>query len=148
MLFTAFFAFSMTGCGNPGNALAAPAGWVRECPSDAFCFQRPANLILKPAQAIDSLAAEYRSDDLILRYDMGRYPTSLAHLVKPKEEAVTIGGRAARVLISEREIVLVVPKVRDTGTVNVQFTMSLIFNLTASRELAQQVFSSIEFKAR
>jgi hypothetical protein len=138
----------MTGCGNPDRALAAPADWVRECPSDAFCFNRPANLVLKPAQAIDSLAAEYHSDGLILRYDMGRYASSVRHLVKPTEEAMTVNGRPARLLVSEREIVLVVPKVRDGGAVNVQFTMALVFKSAASRELAQQVFSSIEFKAR
>ena len=106
--------FSVGGCGNSqSQTVAAPAGWVRDCPGNAFCFQRPANLVLKPAQAIDSLAAEYRSDEIVLRYDYGRYPTSLAHLVNPREERISVDGRAAKAIHSDGQSVLVKPLYSD-----------------------------------
>ena len=134
------------GCGNPHSNAATPAGWVRECPGEAFCFSRPATLVLQPGQAIDSLAARYRSDGLTLSFDLGRYGTSVAHLVKPTSEATTVDGRAAQVLTTDQEIVLVVPKVHDRGTFTVTFNMTLRSEGKASRETAQRIFQSIEFK--
>lgn len=124
---------------------AVQSGWVRECAGKAFCFLRPASLVLKPNQVIDSLAAEYHSDTLVLRYDYGRYPSSLSHLVNPREEKISVDGRAARAIYSESEIVLVVPKVHEAGAYSPQLTMHLIFKARTSAELAGQVFNSIAF---
>lgn len=137
---------AVMGCGNQKSDSPVPSGWVRECPGEAFCFSRPANLVVQPGQVIDSLAASYRSDALTLTFDMGRYGTSVDHLVKPTEEAATIDGRPAQVLTTEREIVLVVPKVHERGGVAVKFSMTLRFQGSASRQVAQQVFQSIAFK--
>ena len=134
------------GCGNQQSEAAPNDGWVRECPGNAFCFSRPASLVAEPVQAIDSLVGSYRSDVLTLTFDMGQYASSVAHLSNAAQEPVTIDGKPARVLIAEREIVLVVPKVRESGRVTVQFTMVLHFKGDASRALAQRIFQSIEFR--
>lgn len=139
---------AVTGCGNQRSEAAPNDGWVRECPGDAFCFSRPATLAAEPVQAIDSLVAQYRSDALTLSFDMGRYATSVAHLSKAIEEPATIDGRPARVLIADREIVLIVPKVHESGGFTVQLTVVLRFKGDASRALAQRIFQSIEFKAK
>lgn len=138
--------FCLSGCGNPQSPAAAiPSGWVRDCPGNAFCFQRPSSLVLKPAQVIDSLAAEYSSDELVLRYDYGRYPTSLAHLINPREEKITVDGRPAKAIYSESEVVLVVPKVHEAGAFSPQLTMTLVFKVKASADVASKVFKSVVF---
>ena len=141
---------AMTACGNPRPADATPTGWLRECPGEAFCFSRPATLVLQPGQAIDSLTARYRGEGVTLVFDMGRYGTSVAHLVKPSQEAALIDGRPAQVLASEQEIVLIVPKVHERGGSTVKFSMTLRFegkpDGKASRETALRIFQSIEFK--
>lgn len=119
---------------------------VRECPGDAFCFNRPAGLHAQPRQAVDSLAGEYRGEGLVLIYDMGRFGTSVHHVVKPLRQAVTIDGRAGEVLISEREIVLVLPKVHQTFLGAIRFSMTLKSDQPVSAELALRIFQSIEFK--
>lgn len=134
----------MAGCAEA----TPPAAWVRECPREAFCFTRPADLLAQPVQAIDSLALSYRNPKLSLVVDMGRYGTSTAHLVAATETSLTVSGRPARLLSTEREWVLVVPKVYDTDAINVQFSMTLRFEGKASAELAQRIFQSIEFKPR
>ena len=140
----------MTACGNPRSAEATPAGWLRECPGEALCFVRPATLVLRPGQVIDSLAARYQGDGLTLMFDLGRYGTSVAHLVKPTQEAVTIDGRPAQVLASEQEIVLIVPKVHERGGSTVKFSMTLRFegkpDGKTSHETALRIFQGIEFK--
>jgi hypothetical protein len=134
------------GCHDPSSAAAPSDGWVRECPRNAFCFSHPATLIAQPVQAIDSLVGIYRSDALTLSFDMGQYPTSVDHLVKPVEEPATIDGKSARLLYTESEIVMIIPKVRESATFKVQMTMTLKFKGDASRALAQRIFQSIEFK--
>lgn len=134
------------GCGNPTSNAAPATGWIRECPGEAFCFSRPATLMVQPAQTIDSLVATYRSDKLTLVFDMGRYGTSVDHLVNPTQERLIIDGRPAQMLATDREIVLIVPKVHERGGIAVKFSMTLRFQGGASRPLAQQVFQSIEFR--
>lgn len=123
-----------------------PSGWVRECPGEQFCFSRPADLKLQPVQVIDSLAGVYRSETLTLRFDLGRYGTSSRHLANPAEEAVTIDDRPARMLVTEREIMLLVPKVHPSGPFTIQFGMQLQSSQTASRDLALRIFKTIEFR--
>lgn len=134
------------GCGNQRSDVSSNNGWVHECPGDAFCFSRPGTLVAQPGQIIDSLAARYRSDALTLTFDMGQYATSVEHLSQATQEPTTIDGRSARLLIADREIVLIVPKVHDSGRFTVQFTMVLRFEGKASRTLAERIFQSIEFK--
>lgn len=136
----------LLGCGNQQSDAATTETWVRECPGNTFCFARPATLVEQPGQAIDSLAARYRSNSMTLTFDMGQYGTSLDHLVKPSQEAVTIDGRPAQILTSEHEIILIVPKVHKTGSITVKFSMALQFDGKVSRELALRIFQSIEFK--
>jgi hypothetical protein len=125
---------------------APPADWVRECPGSAFCFSRPSTLAAQPGQAIDSLVGRYRNDKLSLSFDMGRYGTSLEHLSQPTQQAMTIDGRPATVYRSGSDLLLVIPKVHDMGTVTVKFSMSLRFEGKAELALARQIFQSIEFK--
>ena len=119
---------------------------MQECPGDAFCFSRPGTLVAQPGQVIDSLARQYRSNELTLIFDMGQYGTSVDHLSQATQEPTTIDGRSGRMLIADREIVLIVPKVYQSGTFTVQFTMMLKFEGKASRELAQRIFQTIAFK--
>ncbi len=134
------------------TASCSPAGgpspadeWVTECPSNAFCFARPADLVLQPGQAIDSLAARYQGPNLALSFDLGRYGTSLAHLKQPTEQAMNIDGRPARMLSAGKEVVLAVPRVRETQAIAVQFTMILRFEGDVSLPLARRIFASIRF---
>lgn len=136
----------LLGCSNQQSDAATTNTWVHECPGNAFCFARPATLVEQPGQAIDSLAGRYRSNTMTLTFDMGQYGTSLDHLVKPAQEAVTIDGRPAQVLLSEHEIMLIVPKVHKIGSIIVKFNMALQFDGKVSRELALRIFQSIEFK--
>lgn len=134
-------------CTNAQTAVAAvPAGWVQDCPQSAFCFLRPATLAVQPGQVIDSLAAVYVGGGVTLRFDLGLSGTSVAHLINPVETAMTINQRPARMLVTEHEIVLIVPKVHERGRFVTQFYMSLEFKGMASREMAMKVFQSIEFK--
>ena len=126
-----------------GPALAS--GWVRECPGNAFCFSRPANLVSHRVQGIDSLVGVYGSDALTLRFDMGTYGQSLDYLVKAVEQVATVNGRPAKLLLTEHDVALLVPRVHDSGPAT-RFTMVLSFKQAASRELARQIFQSIEFK--
>lgn len=138
---------ALMGCGGNQRSEAAPAdNWVRECPGDAFCFTRPAALVAQPGQVIDSLAALYRGSAMTLTFDLGRYGTSLDHLISPSKEDVIIDGRPAQLILTEQEIVLVVPKVHVIGKVVVKFNMALKFEGKGSRELALRIFQSIEFK--
>ena len=126
---------------------SAPAvGWVRECPGNAFCFTRPATLVAQPGQVIDSLAATYRGAGYSLTFDLGRYGTSVTHLANPGRQELMIDGRPAYLLTSPREIVLLVPKVHDSALGAIKFNMTLKSEDQASRELALQIFQSIEFK--
>ena len=129
-----------------GDGGILPPGWVRECPGNAFCFSRPAALVSHRVQGIDSLVGVYSSDAITLRFDMGAYGQAMDHLVKPVEQATTVGGRPGKLLLTDHEAALVVPKVHEGGRSVTQFTMSLSFKQAASRELAQQIFQSIEFK--
>jgi len=137
---------AVMGCGSPQSAASSKDGWVQECPGDAFCFSRPGTLVAQPGQVIDSLARQYRSNELTLIFDMGQYGTSVDHLSQATQEPTTIDGRSGRMLIADREIVLIVPKVYQSGTFTVQFTMMLKFEGKASRELAQRIFQTIAFK--
>ena len=138
---------ALTGCGGNKQSEAAPSSnWVRDCPGDAFCFTRPGTLVAQPGQIIDSLAARYRDSAMTLTFDLGRYGTSVDHLISPTKEDVTIDGRPAQLLLTERELVLVVPRVHVIGKVVVRFNMALKFEGKASRELALRIFQSIQFK--
>ena len=134
------------GCGNQQSGTSSSDAWLQECPGDSFCFSRPAALVLQPGQVIDSLVARYRSDALTLTFDMGRYATSTSHLGDATQELTTIDGRPARLLIAGREMMLIVPKVYEGGSITVQFTMTLRFAGEPSRALAQRIFQSIQFK--
>ncbi len=136
----------MTGCGNQPSEAATSDGWVRECPGDAFCFSRPTTLAAQPVQAIDSLVGQYRGGGVTLTFDLGRYGTSVAHLAQAAQEALTIDGKPGRMLVAEHEIVLLVPKVRESGPFTIQFAMVLKFEGASARPLAQRIFQSIEFK--
>ena len=132
-----------------GTLRAAPeveAGWVQTCPGDAFCFLRPAALAVQPGQPIDSLAGRYQGNGMRLSFDMGRYPMSADHLVNPHEEAITVDGRPARLLISERETVLIVSPVYPGATMTTHFTMLLRADVGLSRPIWQRMFDSIRFK--
>ena len=133
------------GCGNQPSDAAPTDGWVRECPGNAFCFMRPGTLVAQPGQVIDSLAARYLGNGMLLTFDMGRYGTSSDHLVNPVQETATIDGRPAQVLTSEHEIVLVVPKVYERGPTTVKFNMALHFDGKPSRDVARRIFQSIAF---
>ena len=137
----------LLGCGTQRSDAATTDTWVRECPGNAFCFMRPAGLVEQPGQAIDSLTARYRSNTMTLTFDMGQYGTSVDHLLKPIQEVATIDGRPAQILVSEHEIILIVPKVHKIGSTTVKFTMALQFDGKTSRELAQRIFQSVEFKS-
>jgi len=131
----------------PAPVEAAPSeAWVRECPGEAFCFQRPGGLVRQPGQAIDSLAANYQSADLFLSFDMGRYGQSLDHLVKPVKRLLLIDGRPAELLSSEHEIVLVIAEVHPGQRGPVKFHMALKSKGRVSDALALKLFQSIQFK--
>ena len=134
------------GCTNRSADASTPAGWVRECPGEAFCFSRPASLVLQPTQAIDSLSARYQGDGLRLVFDMGLYGISVDHLVSPAKESLTIDGRPAQMLFGAHEIALLVPKVHERGGRAVKFSMTLSSDGNMSRQLAQSIFQSVEFK--
>lgn len=137
--------FAVAG-GGPAQSAGNPVKpLVRECPGNAFCFNRPPGLVPQTVQAIDSLAGEYRGDGLVLIYDMGRFGTSVDHLVKPVRQGITIDGRAGELLTSEREIVLVLPKVHETFLGALKFSMVLKSEGKVSPELALRIFQSIEF---
>jgi len=133
---------------NSGAALAAAGqpGWVRECPGEAFCFSRPATLVLQPAQVIDSLAARYRDASLDLSFDFGLYSSSFSDLAHPLPEAISIDGRPAHMLSSGKDIALVVPTVHEGQRMKVKFSMLLRFQDRAQPELARRIFHSVEFK--
>jgi hypothetical protein len=138
----------MAACGK-GPMQDPPAdGWLTECPSDAFCFSRPAGLVAKPVQAIDSLVLRYLGGGLEMTVDMGRYATSTAQLVRPTEETITIDGRPGRVLSAGREVLLIVAKVYDGAATQVHFSMTLRFDGEVQMSLARRVFQSITFKPR
>jgi hypothetical protein len=133
-------------CGNPNAQGALEAGWVRECPSDAFCFSRPATLKARPVQAIDSLVALYQGDDLSLSFDMGRFGTTVDSSGKATLQAVTIHGRPGHVASTDRAIVLTVPKVHESVLGTVKFSMILRAKVKVPADIANKIFESIEFK--
>lgn len=137
---------TLSACTNAQAGSEPAVGWVRECPGNAFCFSRPATLVVQATQVIDSLAATYRGGGISLSFDLGRFGTSVDHLVKPARQGLMVDGRPADWLTSEREIVLVVPKVHDGALGTIKFNMALTFEGKASRELALRIFQSIEFK--
>lgn len=137
---------ALSACSSAQAGSEPAVGWVRECPGNAFCFTRPATLVVQPTQVIDSLAATYRGGGISLTFDLARFDTSVDHLVKPARQGLMIDGRPADLLTSEREIVLVVPKVHDGVLGTIKLNMALKFEGKASRELALRIFQSIEFK--
>jgi len=137
------FAVAFSGPAQPAGKPAKP--FVRECPGNAFCFNRPVGLVAQTVRAVDSLAGEYRGDGLVLIYDMGRFGTSVEHLVKPARQGITIDGRTGELLTSEREIVLLLPKVHETFLGALKFSMTLKSEGKVSPELALRIFQSIEF---
>lgn len=136
----------LVACRNGAAEAATADGWVRECPGDAFCFSRPPGLQKQPGQPIDTLTADYRGGGLSLTFDLGRQGTSVDHLVQPRVEVVTVNERAGRVLSSDKEVVLLVPKVHTSGPFTIQFSMTLKSDTAVPRDTAQRIFQSIEFK--
>ena len=139
-------AIAMSGCGMQSTEAAPNDGWVRECPRDAFCFSRPPTLVARPVQAIDSLVGQYRGDAVTMTFDLGQYGTSVAHLSQAVQVPAIVDGKPARIYFAEREIVLIIPKVRESGPFTIRFSMTLKFDGNASRALAERIFQSIEFK--
>jgi len=130
----------------PSWGQQASPGWVRECPSDAFCFSRPVGLVAQPVQPIDSLTGTYRGGGVTLVFDMGAQADDGRYLEAPKTQDTSIHGKPARILSAGHQVMLVVPLVRESGPYKIRFAMSLQFDGKVQPELAQRIFSSIEFK--
>ena len=131
------------GCGQQS---AQAESWVRDCPGDAFCFERPAGLAPRPGQAIDSLAVAYRGEGMDLTIDYGRYAMSLTHLQQPRVESLAIDGRAARMLSEGPEFALELRNVHPQLPQPLHLTMVLRFTGEPSRAVALRLFGSVRFK--
>ncbi len=137
---------AMPSCGQQKTSESPEAGWVRDCPSDAFCFSRPPGLVAQPVQAIDSVTGIYRGGGMTLRFDMGANAADGKDLVQAAAQDITVDGKPAQVLTAGPELMLVVPRVHESGRFKVRFAMSLQFEGAAQPALARRIFDTIQFK--
>ena len=119
--------------------------WETDCPSAQLCFDRPADLLPEPTQAIDSVAGIRRNQQLKLTYDFGRYPLHIDQK-NARQTTLTVDGRPAQVSTSTNRIVLKVPNVFEDALFNVHLTMLLEFEGNPPADLADRMFKSVHFK--
>ena len=141
VLALATFIALVIGCTNG----SAEDVWVRTCPEEQFCFQRPPDMVEVPVQAIDSLTGVYRSTTLELVYDLGLYGMDFTQMINPSIESLTVDSRVGEILTTTNIMALRVMNVRKD-----QHFAMIITSSTAAIDsvVARRILTSVEFVAQ
>jgi hypothetical protein len=136
----------LAGCSELLLAQSSQADW-QKVDAGPFSISAPPGWQFHQLQGVDSFVGEFVGDNIILRFDFGRYSSNLKEAKKPKY-AVTqksIGGYRAK---------LVNPRISGQGVTGVYFRdvaddSSLCVRgqdlNSAQQELALKIFDTIRF---
>ncbi len=131
---------------------AAPPGWTRVTIAGKFSIALPPNLTARPQTGLDSLAGEFTSPGIELRYDYGKFADRLSYATKPEyhEESLEVSGRPARLVTftdpdpaSDRPYVAAIhfADLKDGD----RLTLYVRARTPADIATAKEIFQSIEF---
>ena len=115
--------------------------WSKSCPNNRFCFEHPQTLIDSKLPVIDSIAGEYRDEQMQLIYDMGWYASQFDELPDALIEPIIIDGKQGEILITDNVMALRIPQIDG----KIRFSMMLTFTDKVNVKVGRRIFISLKF---